>query len=137
MKLFYSKIPDNLMSSPDKIFANLKSQVKIAENCLTSPKCKNGILLVTFCWDEDDVHGNLDCNDITKVFQDSYQAESIRIVLEMKAYSSFAVFGLLYQFEKKIKTDQLVVIFYRFGFSNTVAMDPTTMVFFGIQNRMT
>lgn len=71
-------------------------------------------LLVCFCWKEDDVNASVDCDDISEVFKECYNAHVVRLVLEMKEYKPMDVLILARPILNMVKDSQLVVLFYRY-----------------------
>lgn len=72
-------------------------------------------LLVCFSWENDDVHGSLDCDQISTVFEEVYGAHVVRLVLEMKEYKPWDVMTLVLPIHPLLaKQSQLVILFYRY-----------------------
>ena len=102
--------------TPEEALEHLKRVIDEASASASSATRKyTSTLLVCFCWKEDDVQGSVDCDDITRVFENVYHADSLRIILEMKPYPAFDVMRLSMSILAKLKKteSQLVVLFYR------------------------
>lgn len=93
---------------------HLKKVVKdVAESAKSFIPTYTSILLICFCWESDDVNGSMDCNEISQVFKDVYNAEVVGLTLEMKKYSPMDVLNLTRTALLRINESQLVVLFYR------------------------
>lgn len=102
--------------NPQQALQHLKDVVEnVAKDAQSITSKYTSTLLVCFCWKEDDVHGSKDCDDITKVFEEIYGAEVMRVVLEMKKYEPFDVFRMVPDILRSVKKSQLVVLFYRYS----------------------
>lgn len=103
---------------PQEALEHLKSVIKKALDsaALTTTIKYTVILIVCICWKDDDVHGNLDCDEIAFVFNKVYGAVSIRVVLESKKHNGIDVLLLMHPVVNILKdaTSPLVVLFYRY-----------------------
>lgn len=101
---------------PQEALEHLKTVVETATKEAQSviPKYTSK-LLVCFCWENDDVHGSIDCDQISKVFEEFYGAHVVRLVLEMKEYKPWDVMTLVLPIQPLLaKRSQLVILFYRY-----------------------
>lgn len=104
---------DNM--TPEQALIHLKSVVATAQrDALSIGKKYSSTLLVCFRWENDDVWGSKDCDDISNVFKEKYGAEVMTLVLEMKQYIPFDVMRLVLPILQKLNKAQLVVLFYRY-----------------------
>jgi hypothetical protein len=97
--------------TPEEALEHLKRVIDEASASASSATRKyTSTLLVCFCWKEDDVLGNLDCDEITHVFENVYHADSLRVILDLKSYSPREVLFLTQPVINKLKASDFPLV---------------------------